>query len=84
MSAGLKGRGVISKITWAILKDSGWYDLAQDFSEPLIWGKGAGCAFARKFCYEQLSPSGYRYVFTVQVLVNYLAKVKDRLFNKFI
>lgn len=62
MTAGLQGRGVISKMTWAVLKDSGWYDLPNDFSEPLVWGKDAGCPFALKHCYEQLSINNYKYV----------------------
>ena len=63
MTAGLQGRGVISKLTWSVLKDCGWYDLPHDFSEPLVWGKDGGCDFSLKFCYEQLSLSGYRYVY---------------------
>ena len=55
MTAGLEGRGVISRITRAVLKDSGWYDVSTDFTEPLIWGRGAGCSFALKFCYGQLA-----------------------------
>lgn len=59
MTAGLNGRGVVSPITRALLVDSGWYDMSPGSTEPLQWGRGAGCPFMLRFCYEQLSQAGY-------------------------
>jgi len=39
-----------SALTLASLEDSGWYQVDYTKSEPLIWGRGEGCAFATEAC----------------------------------
>ena len=45
---------VFSRITLALLEDSGWYIPDYDKAQPLSWGAGAGCDFATKSCMELL------------------------------
>jgi hypothetical protein len=40
---------IISGITWAVLVDSGWYEV-EDPGETNPWGKGRGCDFLNKPC----------------------------------
>ena len=80
MTAGLQGRGVVSRLTRAVLQDCGWYSLSNDFSEPLVWGKGAGCGFALKFCHEQLSFNEYRFFDMTHELLNF----QNSVFYKYI
>ncbi|KAK5576769.1 hypothetical protein RB653_007913 [Dictyostelium firmibasis] len=35
----------ITNLTLALLQDSGWYDINSSLAEPLMWGKGLGCAW---------------------------------------
>ncbi|XP_065829855.1 uncharacterized protein [Oscarella lobularis] len=41
---------VISKISLAVLEDSGWYSVDYDYAQKLSWGKGLGCRFATSSC----------------------------------
>ena len=41
---------VYSRITLAVLQDTGWYVANFSHAEPLEWGKGLGCEFAQKSC----------------------------------
>ena len=43
---------VYSRITLALLEDSGWYYPDYSKAQHLSWGKGRGCAFATKSCME--------------------------------
>uniref|UniRef100_A0A914ZU37 Leishmanolysin-like peptidase n=1 Tax=Parascaris univalens TaxID=6257 RepID=A0A914ZU37_PARUN len=43
---------VYSRITLALLEDSGWYRADYSVAENLHWGKGLGCEFAQKSCGE--------------------------------
>jgi len=43
---------VYSRITLALLEDSGWYIPDYDKADSLSWGYGAGCDFATKSCKE--------------------------------
>lgn len=36
---------VVSKLTLALLEDSGWYEVDYSMGEPLFFGKGKGCGF---------------------------------------
>ena len=51
-----KERKLISRMTLAVLHDSGWYNV--DFSQAnsdYTWGKGLGCDFAKKSCLQFMS-----------------------------
>ncbi|XP_038046399.1 leishmanolysin-like peptidase [Patiria miniata] len=41
---------VFSRLTLAVLEDTGWYQPNYDRADPLDWGKGLGCDFATKSC----------------------------------
>lgn len=41
---------VFSRITLALMEDSGWYKANYSMALPLSWGRGLGCAFAMKSC----------------------------------
>jgi hypothetical protein len=41
---------VYSKLTFALLKDSGWYDVLWEWSHPMNWGLGEGCTFISEKC----------------------------------
>ncbi|KAK5983806.1 Leishmanolysin peptidase [Trichostrongylus colubriformis] len=40
----------ISRITFALFEDSGWYQMDYDKADNMTWGKGLGCDFAKKSC----------------------------------
>ncbi|CAL8096177.1 unnamed protein product [Calicophoron daubneyi] len=46
--------GVVSELTLAFFKDTGWYDVKMDKAQPLSYGKGLGCDFVLKSCYEYI------------------------------
>lgn len=41
---------VFSRITLAMMEDSGWYKANYSMASDLSWGKGLGCAFAMRSC----------------------------------
>ncbi|XP_054162566.1 leishmanolysin-like peptidase isoform X2 [Oppia nitens] len=41
---------VYSRITLALMEDTGWYIPNYDMAQPLEWGKNLGCDFAQKSC----------------------------------
>jgi len=43
---------VYTRMTLALLEDSGWYIPDYSHAQELSWGKGAGCEFAVKSCKE--------------------------------
>ena len=49
---------VYSRLTLALLEDSGWYLTDYSRAQPLAWGAGAGCHFATKSCMELLQDRG--------------------------
>ncbi|XP_037292230.1 leishmanolysin-like peptidase isoform X2 [Manduca sexta] len=46
---------VFSRITFAMMEDTGWYRAEYSHATPLDWGKGLGCKFARTSCKEWLN-----------------------------
>ncbi|XP_059047554.1 leishmanolysin-like peptidase isoform X2 [Achroia grisella] len=46
---------VFSRITFAMLEDTGWYRADYDHATPLDWGKGLGCQFAMTSCKQWLN-----------------------------
>lgn len=43
---------VFSRITLALLEDTGWYRADYEQAQPLDWGRALGCQFATKSCKE--------------------------------
>ena len=43
---------VYSRITLALMEDTGWYKANMDMAQPLNWGKNLGCQFAQRSCME--------------------------------
>ncbi|KAL3837506.1 hypothetical protein ACJMK2_022858 [Sinanodonta woodiana] len=43
---------VISRITLALMEDTGWYSVDYNNSEELEWGADLGCDFVQKSCFE--------------------------------
>lgn len=46
---------IISRITLALMEDTGWYIANYSMAEPMSWGKGLGCDFVMKSCKEWIS-----------------------------
>ncbi|KAM3955153.1 leishmanolysin-like peptidase, invadolysin isoform 2-T2 [Aphomia sociella] len=51
---------VFSRITFAMLEDTGWYRADYDHATPLDWGKGLGCQFAMTSCKQWLNSQRLR------------------------
>lgn len=43
---------VISRITLALMEDTGWYSVNYDNAAEYEWGKNLGCDFVKNSCYE--------------------------------
>ncbi|KAL5010564.1 hypothetical protein ScPMuIL_012869 [Solemya velum] len=43
---------VISRVTLALMEDTGWYSANYKKAEELEWGQNLGCDFVKKSCYE--------------------------------
>ena len=41
---------VFSRITLALMEDTGWYKVNYDMAETLDWGRNAGCLFVQNSC----------------------------------
>lgn len=52
---------VFSRITLALMEDTGWYRADYANAKPLAWGKGLGCEFATKSCKEWINNNTFRY-----------------------
>ncbi|XP_076455819.1 leishmanolysin-like peptidase [Babylonia areolata] len=46
---------VISRITLAMMEDTGWYEADYSMAQDYEWGKGLGCEFVTKSCYHWIS-----------------------------
>lgn len=46
---------VISRITLALMEDTGWYKANYSNAGDYEWGKGLGCEFVEKSCYHWIS-----------------------------
>ncbi|XP_050676870.1 leishmanolysin-like peptidase [Leptidea sinapis] len=51
---------VFSRITFAMLEDTGWYRADYTHAAPLHWGKNLGCAFATTSCKQWLNAQRFR------------------------
>ncbi|XP_077993930.1 leishmanolysin-like peptidase [Glandiceps talaboti] len=41
---------IFSRLSLALMEDTGWYTVNYDYAEPLLWGQGLGCEFAQGSC----------------------------------
>lgn len=48
---------VFSRLSLAVLEDSGWYTVSYSAAEPLVWGRGKGCGFITQGCGDMLNAS---------------------------
>lgn len=46
---------MLSRITMAFLKDTGWYEPVWSTAGHLAWGKGAGCGFVTSSCKQYMA-----------------------------
>lgn len=54
---------VYSRITLALMEDTGWYKANYSVAEGLTWGNQLGCDFAEKSCAEWIAKRKIRYNF---------------------
>lgn len=50
MTGGYTQNPVISRITLALMEDTGWYRANYSLAQDLQWGAGLGCDFVKKSC----------------------------------
>ena len=43
---------VYSRITLALMEDTGWYKANMELAQSLSWGRNLGCDFAQRSCME--------------------------------
>lgn len=51
---------VYSRITLALMEDTGWYSANYSMAQELGWGKNLGCDFSMKSCKEWISSKSSR------------------------
>ncbi|XP_067617516.1 leishmanolysin-like peptidase isoform X2 [Eurosta solidaginis] len=51
---------VFSRITLALMEDSGWYRANYSMAAPLSWGKGLGCNFVMRSCKDWIQANNGR------------------------
>ena len=73
---------VYSRITLALMEDTGWYKARMEMAQPLNWGKNLGCAFAQRSCMEWMETKAARY-FNQQLTVKFKMKCSYFLFFGF-
>ena len=42
----------VSKFTFALMTDSGWYKVDDDYAEPYLWAFNEGCSFFNDECID--------------------------------
>lgn len=50
MTGNLQAKPILSTITLALLKDTGWYEVNYDVAQVPVFGRGAGCGFIYEKC----------------------------------
>lgn len=54
---------IISRITLALLEDTGWYIANYSMAGEMSWGRALGCDFVMKSCKEWITMKSARYYF---------------------
>ena len=55
MTGGYTQNPVISRLSLALMEDTGWYRANYSMAQPLKWGAGLGCDFVKKSCADWMS-----------------------------
>lgn len=53
---------IISRLTLALMEDTGWYKPNYSMAATMSWGKGLGCDFSMKSCKEWITINTARYL----------------------
>ena len=79
---------VYSRITLALMEDTGWYSANYTMAQELGWGRKLGCDFAMKSCKEWIvaKSSKFSYVQILHLRLNarvtlHLISLKSKLFS---
>lgn len=62
---------VFSRITLALMEDSGWYRANYSMASPLTWGKGLGCSFVMKSCKDWIYSQGAKYDGCIELIESF-------------
>jgi len=57
-----------SRLTFALLEDTGWYKPNYEFAHEITWGRGMGCDFAKKSCKELMEDKVMQYPFCNDIM----------------
>lgn len=68
---------IISRITLALMEDTGWYIANYSMAEPMLWGKGLGCDFVMKSCKEWMSMKSAKYEYSSCYCLMFLLVVAE-------
>lgn len=52
-----------SRITLALMEDTGWYKARMEMAQPLNWGRNLGCEFAQRSCMEWMETKAAKFVY---------------------
>ena len=66
---------IYSRITMALMEDTGWYMPNYELADDLKWGRGLGCDFALQSCMEWME--------TRRIKGNIGIRYKSKLFINF-
>lgn len=58
--------GSFSRLTLALMEDTGWYRANYSVAGPLHWGKVLGCAFAMRSCADWIRDKKSKFVYPIQ------------------
>jgi Leishmanolysin. len=52
---------VYSRLTLALMEDTGWYSANYSMAQPLAWGRNLGCEFVTRSCKHWMDSKRARY-----------------------
>lgn len=58
---------VYSRITLALMEDTGWYKANYSMAQTLNWGKNLGCEFVKKSCKDWMDKNRALWVLTMLI-----------------
>lgn len=65
---------VFSRITLALMEDSGWYRANYSMASPLSWGRGLGCNFVMRSCKDWIQLNNVRLEEIPENIITHLSK----------
>lgn len=75
---------IFSRITLALMEDTGWYKANYSMASPLTWGRNLGCNFVKKSCKDWITSNQARYVKIIDVKIfdlGLLIKRQPKIFS---